>query len=57
MIYKVMSLYKKYILWYNAMDNVLVIEKPIPVKEFVRLKGDIKIAGVKLNNIIVRGRD
>ena len=55
-MFDIIEKYKKYGLEYRAISNILKIYKPIPVKEFVKLKRDIKNTGIELNNIIVEGR-
>lgn len=55
-MFEIINKYAKYSLEYRRVSNVLKIYKPIPVKEFMELKRDIKNAGIELNNIIVEGR-
>lgn len=48
--------YNKYWVRYDEERKIVYVGKPIAIVDFCRLKLDIAMSGIQINNLIVEGR-
>lgn len=51
----IISRYAKYNIRYNCFSHIVIIESKIPVKDFIRLRKEIKSLNIYVKDIIVIG--